>query len=397
MKVLRITIILMLFALSVVTATGFVSAATETPIVPAALDNVRSFAASPQAGGVSYANAGGQLIAGSEGNWHTVRFPENTVVSGIAIDPQHPETVYVGAANETALYRTTDAGESWLRVPLSTNYKGAVTTLSVDSAQHIIYAGTDQGTLYRLLDVGSSIILGGQQTLSEPIVQLAVDPAGSNLAFARTATRLYQADNWGLDWKPIDLLTIPTALAIANTEPATVYVGTLDNGVLKSNDGLLWLRANAGLNQNPGSRLRVDALAVDPADPTRLYVSTSYLFGGTTVHESPVGVAMSEDGAQSWSTIRQLPAMAINDLFPVSGKSEAVYAFAANSRTPFALGNAQPLVAAEAPAPVSGWQQWLAAITLWQVLLIAVASLAAVVVLLVLQRSRAQQVRDVSK
>lgn len=397
MKVLRITTVLILFVLSILVATGFVSAATETPNMPAVLDNVRSFAASPQADGISYANAGGKLIAGKEGSWHTVQFPADIIVAGIAIDPQRADVVYVGAANETSLYRTTDGGESWLRVPLSTVYKGAVTTVAVDSTHRVIYAGTDQGALYRLLDVGSSIVMGGQQVLPEAIVELAVDPAGSNLAFARTSTQLYQGDNWGLNWKPVDLRTTPTALTIAHTSPATVYVGTLDNGVLKSNDGVLWLKANQGLDYNPGTRLRVDALAVDPANPTRLYVATSYLFGNTEVHESPVGVAMSEDAGQQWAMVRSLPAVTVSNLFPVSGKSEAVYAFFANSRTPFALGNAQQLVAIDTSAPASGWQQWLAGISFWQVLMVVVASLAAVVVLLVVQRNRARQERVASK
>ncbi|MFN8440255.1 MAG: hypothetical protein U0175_05785 [Caldilineaceae bacterium] len=397
MKVLRIATVLILFVLSILVATGFVSAATETPNMPAVLDNVRSFAASPNADGISYANAGGKLIAGKEGNWHTVQFPADIIVAGIAIDTQRADVVYVGAANETSLYRTTDGGTSWLRVPLSTVYKGAVTTVAVDSTHRVVYAGTDQGALYRLLDVGSSIIMGGQQVLPEAIVELAVDPAGSNLAFARTATQLYQGDNWGLNWKSVNLHTTPTALAIANTSPATVYIGTLDNGVLKSNDGVLWLKANQGLNDNPGTRLRVDALAVDPADPTRLYVATSYLFGNTEVHESPVGVAMSEDAGAQWTIVRSLPTVAVSNLFPVSGKSEAVYAFFANSRTPFALGNAQQLVAIDTSAPASSWQQWLAGISLWQALIVVVASLAAVVVLLVMQRNRARQERVASK
>ena len=187
------------------------------------------------------------------------------------------------------------------------------------------------------------------------------------------------------------------ALAIANSTPATVYVGTMDSGVLKSNDGVLWLKTNEGLSENPGSRMRVDALAVDPANPARLYVATTYLFGSTEVHESPVGVAISEDAGQKWTMMHALPAMAVSNLFPVSGKSEAVYAFFANSRTPFALGNAEQLVAIDTSAPAASWQQWFAGITLWQVLIVLMTSLAAIVVLLVIQRNRVRQEQVASK
>ena len=269
MKFIRTLITLIMPLLLIALAAGAVSAITETPALPAMLDNVRAYAAVSQAGGLSYANAGGVLIAGSENVWYTVNFPQTAIASGIAIDPQQPQTLYVGVANETSLMRTTDGGETWLRIPLSTDYDGAVTTVAVDSAQRIVYAGTDHGSLYRLHDVGSSMILAGKQNFSEPIEQLAVDAAGSQLAFVRTTTQLYQAVDNGLNWESVKLLSMPTALAIANTTPATVYVGTMDKGVLKTNDGVLWLRANEGFEMGTGMRLKVDALTVDPAEPNR--------------------------------------------------------------------------------------------------------------------------------
>ena len=389
MKFIRTLITLIMPLLLIALAAGAVSATTETPALPATLDNVRAYAAAPQAGGLSYANAGGILIAGSENVWHTVNFPQTAIASGIAIDSKQPQTLYVGVANETSLMRTTDGGETWLRIPLSTDYDGAVTTVAVDSAQRIVYAGTDHGSLYRLHDVGSSMILAGKQNFSEPIEQLAVDATGSQLAFVRTTTQLYQAVDNGLNWESVKLLSMPTALAIANTTPATVYVGTMDKGVLKTNDGVLWLRANEGFEMGPGVRLKVDALTVDPAEPNRLYVAASYLFGNTEVHQSPVGIAMSQDSAASWQMINNVTEIAATELLPVSGKVAGVYALFSNSRTPFALGEAQPLVAIDTSTGGPSWSQIFATGALWQWLLALTVVIAMGVALAIRQSSRA--------
>ena len=117
------------------------------------------------------------------------------------------------------------AGQSWLRVPLSTDYIGGVTSLALDEAQRILYAGTDTAGIFRLRDVGSSMILSGHELLGEPVVELVADSSGNGLAFARTAETLYRADNFGLEWAPVENLgSSPTALALANTTPATIYV-----------------------------------------------------------------------------------------------------------------------------------------------------------------------------
>ena len=125
----------------------------------------------------------------------------------------------------------------------------------------------------------------------------------------------------------------------------------MDKGVLKTNDGVLWLRANEGFEIGPGVRLKVDTLTVDPAEPNRLYVAASYLFGNTEVHQSPVGIAMSQDSATSWQMINNVTEIAATELLPVSGKVAGVYALFSNA--PLALGEAQPLVAmTHPPVPV---------------------------------------------
>ena len=337
----RMNRILMIVAATVLTIAvfaGAVNGSTSVATKPS-LENVREFAATPH--NISYAIDGGVLYAGGSYGWAEVSAPEGIIAGAVAVDPHNAETIYLGAANELALYRSTDSGRTWLRVPLSDQFVGGVTAIAVDRAQRLVYVGTDTAGLFRLRDVGSSMISGGHLRLDEPVLDVAAASTGDGMAFARTRTQLYRAENFGLNWVAVDNLgSAPTALAIADTSPVTVYVGTSDRGLLKSSDGRAWVMANDGLGLIPGSRLQVDALAIDPLQPEVVYVATSYLYGSTELHQSPVGVAMSTDGAQSWATLHTDRNVAVADLLPVSGRTGAVYAVTNVSRTPQPLGDA---------------------------------------------------------
>jgi hypothetical protein len=319
--------------------------ANSTLVSKPSLSNVRDYAAA--VADTNYAIDGGVLFHGGPNGWTEMSTPDDIIVGAVAIDEANPQTIYVGAANALAIYRSTDGGHNWLRVPLSDEYVGGVTDIAVDSVQRLVYVGTDTAGLFRLRDVGSSVVVSAHLQLNEPVLEVAADSTGAGLAFARTESELYQGENYGLAWRPVDNLgSTPTALAIADTQPATIYVGTLDRGLVKSNDGLTWTTANEGLGFVPGSRLQVDALAVDPKQPNVLYVATSYLYGTTEVHQSPVGVAMSTDGATNWAVLHSDHNVAVAGLLPVSGQAGAVYAVTDVSRTPAPLGNA-PVASAE--------------------------------------------------
>lgn len=233
-----------------------------------------------------------------------------------------------------------------------------MTDVAVDNFQRLVYVGTDTAGVFRLRDVGSGMGVSSRLLLNEPVLEVAADSTGAGLAFARTEWTLYRAENFGLSWIEVDnLASSPTAIAIANTEPAVAFIGTTDRGLLKSEDGgISWTMANKGLGMTPGSRLQIDTLAIDPVDSSILYVASSFHFGSTTVHTSPAGVAMSTDGAVAWSTLSD--DTLVNDgnssiaaLLPVSGEAGAVYALTTQSRTPVALSSA-PVVSAETTAAV---------------------------------------------
>jgi len=321
MNARKIAIVALTIVLILAVLIGAVSAISgkAAPVVRPQLANVRDFTAvASQAD--SYAVDGGVLFKGQPGAWTQIQTPEPVIVSAAAVDSTDPNVVYIGAANDMAIYRTMDNGRSWLRIPLADGFVGGVTDIAVDGAQRLVYVGTDTAGLFRLRDVGSSVILSGHLLLDAPVLEVVADSTGKGMAFARTEWNLYRAENFGLAWVAVgDLQSAPTAVAIANTEPAQVYVGTMDRGVLVSSDGREWTTANAGLNFVPGSRLMVKDLAIDPAQPEVMYVATSYLYGTNEIHETPAGVALSTDGAQAWSPISEASNLAVAELLPVTG------------------------------------------------------------------------------
>lgn len=341
MKTRKITLLTILFILIGSIFAGAISALDQAaPVAKPTLQNVRAYAAATSDDGRTFAVDGGNLLAGEAAGWTALETPSGVIVNAVATDAANPNVVYIGAANELALYRSTDGGANWMRVPLTNDYVGGVTAIAVDSAQRLVYVGTDTAGLYRLRDVGSSMIVNGHLQLEEPVLEVAADGSGSGMVFARTAWTLYRAENFGLRWLEVtNLGTAPTALAVAQTNPATVWVGTTDRGLLKSFDGLTWTAANEGLGMAPGTRLQVDALAVDPQQPAVMYVATSYLFGSTTLHQTPVGVSMTTDGGASWAQLNALPDTAVVELLPIAGESAGIYALTKTSRTPLPLGN----------------------------------------------------------
>lgn len=355
MNARRLAIVALTLVLIVAVFVGAAAAleGNEAPVVRAELANVRDYAAAADPATGSYAVDGGALFVGEQGRWTQIATPEQVIVSSVVADATDPDALYIGAANEMAVYRTLDNGRKWLRIPLTEEFVGGVTDIAMDPVQRIIYVGTDTAGVFRLRDVGSSVVVSGHLLLDEPVREVVADHRGQGLAFVRTDWNLYRAENFGLAWVAVDnLQSTPTAVAIADTDPATVYVGTTDRGLLTSTDGLEWTLANEGLGLVPGSRLQVNDIVVDATQPEVAYVATSYIYGTSEAHEAPVGVAMTTNGAQAWSPVAGSENLAVAELLPVNGLTGGVYALTTDSRTPYALGDAPVVTEVAVAEPV---------------------------------------------
>lgn len=211
-------------------------------------------------------------------------------VRAVAIDPATPSTLYAGADDVTGtgsggVYKSTDGGATWsstggIGSPL---VEGIVVAPS-DPAT--VYAGTAQG-LFRSMDRGEHwVFIPGVGTV------VAIDPRTASVAFAAggefvsgVLNPLMKTTDGGATWKTAGLPASAMVVAIDPAAGDTVYCGTLDSGIFRSDDGgATWRAVNQGV-----SDAYVSDLGVDHGSPAFLYAGID-------------GVVRSPDRGGSWES-----------------------------------------------------------------------------------------------
>ena len=336
-----------LLLLTLVASVGAAGASGPKGVPITGLENVRAYAAAAQVDGRSYAVDGGRLYGGLNGAWEPLPAPHGVIVNAVAVDRADKDTVYIGAANRHSVYVSRNGGKGWKEFSLDAKAIGGVTAVAFDAFNRLLYVGTVSDGVYRLRDIGAGpgqgLIASGHLLLEEPVMEIAVDSSGAGLAFVRTTEKLYRAEAYGLRWLIVDDLPgPPTAVAVSDTSPPRVYVGTAGGGVLMSGDGAAWRAVNQGLDYEGDGNLVINDLAVDPARPEVLYAATS-LSDMEGLERFSGRVAMSTDGGSQWESLAALENAQAAELLPVTGRSRQVYVLTTASRTPVAVGEVPPL------------------------------------------------------
>jgi hypothetical protein len=148
---------------------------------------------------------------------------------------------------------------------------------------HGIYRSDADGGALRVLD-----------TYGEGVTAMAVAPGAGDMVYAAIPGALFRSDDAGETWRAQPLPTpSPTVTSLAFspdfTRDKTLFVGTLDDGVIRSNDGgITWIEWTFGLYDSHILSLSVHAAA-----------SGGYvLLAGT---ES--GLFRSDNAGSSWTEI----------------------------------------------------------------------------------------------
>ncbi len=144
---------------------------------------------------------------------------------------------------------------------------------------------------------------------------------------------LFRSADGGVTWAPVGAAALGQsgirAVAVAPSNGAVVYVATERAGVFRSADrGASWGPASAGLPSSGASAPVVNALAVDPADPLRVWAG----LGGSTFTGQP-RLYRSIDGGASWAVTgpAELADISINALI-TAGPGSPPALLAATSR-----------------------------------------------------------------
>lgn len=196
-----------------------------------------------------------------------VRTTASGRMTGIAFDPQNPNTLYVATAGG-GVWKSTDKGASFTSITAS-RVEFAYYGLAVDPKNsNIIYAGTGDLTGYygngllKSTDGGGSwTLLGTANFGANAVIAVLVHPNDSN--------RLFVATGWAAQ-RPVQ------------NQPPTP-------GIFRSTDGgTTWQRV---LDCNPCRNGFTDLL-MDPANPQVLYAANA-----------GVGIFKSTDGGDNWNPL----------------------------------------------------------------------------------------------
>jgi photosystem II stability/assembly factor-like uncharacterized protein len=225
----------------------------------------------------------------SGGSWSLLNTGlANTTVKALAIHPVSTGTIY--AATEAGVFKSANSAANW-GGSYAGLYAADVRAVAVAPATPTtIYAGTRGNGAARSMDGGRTWSTINNGLSDSWITTLAVDPIASSTLYAGTRiSGAFKSTNAGTNWIPINdgLFSSPIgieALAIDPVNPSIVYAGT-SFGVFKTvNAGGNWIDASAGLTNT-----FVADLAINPTSPTTLYALTDG------------GVFKSTNGGGNWS------------------------------------------------------------------------------------------------
>lgn len=165
----------------------------------------------------------------------------------VGLDPQDADTIYIGT-NENGLMYTTNNAQSWhLSNGLS---KGKINGIVVDTK--------DKCTVYAL--------------------------RSNQIHKTTTCGR-----EWAEAWSHPKADTIITAIAGDWYNPKTLYIGTSEGDILRSDDGAVTWRPMHRVDNN-----RINDVKIDPKDSRVVYVATN-----------GAGMLKSIDGGATWLEIRK--------------------------------------------------------------------------------------------
>lgn len=206
--------------------------------------------------------------------WAQLTGPFDGRINALAVeDPDGMRVLYVGT--EGGVFRSFDQGLTWQACNLGLSSR-LVRALVLDPDDpNVLYAGTWNGKVHLSVDAGQSWQEFSRSPSPLEVRTLAVDTHNPMRLYAGSLIGLFATNNRGLDWQMVFTGAIQ-CMALDPANPSTLYVGTAGNGVYKSADsGASWFSVSTVFLPGRTDTLTdVVSLAIPPrADRTVYAVS----------------------------------------------------------------------------------------------------------------------------
>ncbi|MDE2317571.1 MAG: exo-alpha-sialidase, partial [Xanthomonadaceae bacterium] len=215
--------------------------------------------------------------------WHHAGLVDSRHIGKILVDPQHPDTVLVGALghyfgpnHERGVFRSTDGGKTWQQTLHVDDDTGVVDMAADPANPRVVYAAT-------------------WQVRNWPWLSYYQPNAGPG-------SGVYKSTDGGVTWKRLgghgwptgDLARIGIAAARGNRVYAVVNDATHpgQSGLYRSDDGGATWQAESHASWLPNDYF--SRITVDPTDPDRVYSAGQ-------------SIRRSDDGGKTWHIFKGAP------------------------------------------------------------------------------------------
>jgi hypothetical protein len=221
---------------------------------------------------VVYAGTGGALARSADGGATYVPvLLEST--SCLAIDPSSSATLYAGTMDH--IYKSTDSGLTWSPVYTGPGHS-FVNALAVDPGDsRVVWAAMTFGGVMKSTNGGTTwtTVSGSVPMGPAPssVVAIAVHPTHSNTVLMLGSDGVYRTTDGGTNWSQVTHLYSWNGDLVADrAAPGTFYASGSDGVAFSADGGATWNHLDSGLTNTD-----VQALAIDPADHSRIYAGTA--------------------------------------------------------------------------------------------------------------------------